>query len=431
MNRHDSDILNLAIPALAGLAADPLVSLVDTAFVGHLGATQQGALGVNASIFSMAFVIFNFLAYGTTPRVGKAVGRGDTDDASDVVMQALVLAVGLGFGALALIQALAHPILWVMGATGELFEPALTYLRIRACAGPAVLLINAGRGAFRGYQDTRTPMMVTIGFNIINLTLDPILIFGLGWGLAGAAVATVVAQWLGALTFVYLLLSWRRDALGIVPRWPSVADLAPFFRIASDMLVRTSALIGTMTLATAVATRVGTTEVAAHQVVNQLWLFLALVVDALAVAAQALVSRHAGEDSPDEARSAGNRLLQWGVGVGCLLAVIVWFTGSILPPVFTDDPAVIDAIDHIWPFLAILQPINGLVFVWDGIYMGAEAFAFLAKAMVASAGIAAIVLLSVHPFDLGLAGVWTGITVLMITRIATLAVPWTRHNLID
>jgi MATE family multidrug resistance protein len=197
------------------------------------------------------------------------------------------------------------------------------------------------------------------------------------------------------------------------------------------MLVRTSALIGTMTLATAIATRIGTTDVAAHQVVNQLWLFLALVVDALAVAAQALVSRYIGEAAPDQARSASHRLLQWGVGVGLVLAAAVWVTGSVLPPLFTDDPAVLDAIGRLWPFLAILQPINGLVFVWDGIYMGAEAFRYLAKAMVASALAAAGVLLCVHPFDLGLHGVWWGVTILMVTRIATLAYPWMTGSVFD
>jgi len=427
---HDRPILDLAIPALAGLAADPLVSLVDTAFVGQLGPVPLAALGINASVFSMTFVIFNFLAYGTTPRVGRAVGHGDREEASRVVMRALLLAVLAGAVALALLQGFARPILRVMGAGDELMGPALTYLRIRACAGPAVLLITASHGAFRGYQDTRTPMKVTIGFNIVNAILDPILIFGLDWGLAGAATATVVAQWAGAVTFLVLLLHRRREMLGIRPLVPRLRSLGAFLTIGRDLFIRTSALVGTMTLATAVATRIGTTAVAAHQVAAQLWLFLALLVDALAVSGQALVSKHLGAGDEDAARSVSNRLLQWGTGVGVGLGLAFYALQPVLPDFFTDDPATVAAVLAIFPFVALLQPLNGLVFVWDGLYMGAEAFGYLAKAMLLSAGAAAVVLLLARPMGWGLPGVWWGITTLMAVRLLTLAVPYARGTLL-
>lgn len=427
---HDRPILRLAVPALAGLAADPLVSLVDTAFVGQLGRIPLAALGINASVFSMTFVIFNFLAYGTTPRVGRAIGTGDREAASRVVMQALLLALLAGAVALALLQLLAVPILQLMGAGDELLSPALTYLRIRACAGPAVLLITASHGAFRGYQDTRTPMIVTIGFNVVNAALDPILIFGLGWGLAGAATATVVAQWLGALVFLTLLLSTRREELGITPSLPRLRSLGAFLTVGRDLFVRTAALIGTMTLATAVATRIGTTAVAAHQVAAQLWLFLALLVDALAVSGQALVSKHLGAGDSDAARSVSNRLLQWGLGIGLLLGGSFYALHPVLPSFFTDDPATVAAVLGVFPFVAVLQPVNGLVFVWDGLYMGAEAFAYLAKAMLVAAAAAAAILLLVQPMGWGLAGVWWGISTLMAVRVATLAIPYARGTLL-
>lgn len=427
---HDRPILDLAVPALAGLAADPLVSLVDTAFVGQLGPVPLAALGINASVFSMTFVIFNFLAYGTTPRVGRAVGHGDREEASRVVMRALLLAVLAGAVALALLQGFARPILRVMGAGDELMEPALTYLRIRACAGPAVLLITASHGAFRGYQDTRTPMKVTIWFNILNAALDPILIFGLDWGLAGAATATVVAQWTGAVTFLVLLLHRRREALGIRPLVPRLRSLGAFLTIGRDLFIRTSALVGTMTLATAIATRIGTTAVAAHQVAAQLWLFLALLVDALAVSGQALVSKHLGAGDEDAARSVANRLLQWGAGVGVALGLAFYALQPVLPDFFTDDPATVAAVLAIFPFVALLQPLNGVVFVWDGLYMGAEAFGYLAKAMLLSAGAAAVVLLLARPLGWGLPGVWWGITTLMAVRLVTLAIPYARGTLL-
>jgi MATE family multidrug resistance protein len=197
-------------------------------------------------------------------------------------------------------------------------------------------------------------------------------------------------------------------------------------RIGGHLLLRTGALVGTMTLATAVAARVGVMAVAAHQVANQLWGFLALVVDALAVAAQALVAKHLGSGEADEAREVANRLLQWGLGVGLVLAVGFFALRPILPLLFTDDPDTIAAVMDIFIFVAILQPINGVVFVWDGVYMGAERFGFLAKAMAISATGAVVVLLLVRPMGWGLEGVWWGITALMLVRVVTLGWPYVR-----
>lgn len=430
-NPHDRPILDLAVPALAGLAADPLVSLVDTAYVGQVGTIELAALGINASVFSMTFLIFNFLAYGTTPRVGQAVGNNDRRAASRVVMRALLLALLAGAVALTLLQLFAVPILSVMGASGDVFVPALDYLRIRALAGPAVLIITASHGAFRGYQDTVTPMTVTIAFNVVNAVLDPILIFVLDFGLAGAAMATVVAQWTGALIFLWLLFSGMRDELEITPEMPALRSLGPFLSIGRDLFIRTASLVGTMTLATATAARFGATATAAHQVAAQLWLFLALLVDALAVAGQALVSKHLGAGDRDTARSVSNRLLQWGLGVGVVLGAVFYALQPILPPFFSDDAATIATVLAIFPFVAFLQPLNGLVFVWDGLYMGAEAFAYLARAMVVSAGAASIVILLSVPLNWGLTGIWWGITTLMIVRLVTLAIPYARGKMLS
>ncbi len=429
--QDDRAIFRLALPALAGLAADPLVSLVDTAFVGQLGRVPLAALGVNASLFSMAFVIFNFLAYGTTPRVGRHVGEGNREAAGRVVVRAVVLALIAGAVALATLQVAAVPLLRLMGATGELLDPALEYLRIRAFAGPAVLLITAGHGAFRGYQDTRTPMYITIGLNLVNLILDPILIFGLGWGLAGAAVATVVAQWIGAIAFLWLLFRTYRKPFQIQWFWPALHTLVPLLRVGRDLITRTAALVGTMTLATAIATRVGVTAVAAHQVAAQLWLFMALVVDALAVAAQALVAKHLGAEDPERARTVSNRLIGWGLLLGVGLGAAFGLLRPVLPGFFTDDPATIAAILTVFPIVALLQPLNGFVFVGDGIYMGAERFPYLAKAMLLSAGGAAIVLLLVLPMGWGLLGVWMGITTLMVLRTLTLVIPYAQGNMLQ
>jgi MATE family multidrug resistance protein len=417
----DREILGLALPPLGALAADPLVSIVDTVFVGRLGVIPLAALGINASVFSMAFVLFNFLAYGTTPMVAREVGRDDLDAAGRVVMQALVVAILTGVLAVAVLQLFAYPIVTAMGADGELREATLSYLRIRAFAGPAVLLVTAGHGAFRGYHDTRTPLLVTLGLNLVNLVLDPIFIFGFGWGLEGAAFATLIAQWAGALWFVDLLLRRRAERLGVVPSLPEAADLLPFLRVGGELVVRTFALIGTLTLATAIATRVGTVAVAAHQVGSQLWLLLALVVDSLAVAAQTMVASYRGRGDAAASRAASDRLLLWGLGTGLVLAGVFAALAPVLPRLFTNEPEVLEAVSGIFPFIVAMQPLNALVFVWDGIYLGLEEFRFVAAQMVLSGLAASIVLLLVIPFGWGLQGVWWGIVTLMLVRALSLA----------
>ena len=426
--RHpfDREILALAVPALGALAADPLVSLVDTAFVGRLGVVPLAALGVNTSIFNFAFLVFNFLAYGTTPLVARAVGASDRERAGRVAVEALTLAVLAGLVALAALQLLAHPIVRAMGASGELVAPTIEYLRIRALAAPAVMIITAAHGIFRGWQDTRTPLLISLALNLVNLVLDPLLIFGAGWGLRGAAAATAFAQWAGAASFIWSIFVGRRDEFGVRPFVPRPRDLLPFMRIGGALVVRTFSLIGTMTLASAVATRVGTLAVAAHLVATQLWLFLALIVDALAVAGQAMVGRLRGAGDPRGAMRAADRLLAWGLGVGLFLALGFTATAEWLPRLFTDDGATIAATRAVLPFVIAMQPLNALVFVWDGIFIGAEAFRYLAVQMVASVAGAIALLLLVVPLGWGLQGVWWAMVVLMSMRALTLGVGYGR-----
>jgi MATE family multidrug resistance protein len=325
---------------------------------------------------------------------------------------------------MATLELLAIPIVQLMGATGELVGPAVTYLRIRALAGPAVLFITAGHGIFRGYQNTRTPLTVTLALNGVNLVLDPLLIFGLGWGLAGAAWATVIAQWTGAVWFLWLVLGKRRVELGVERTWPRLKDLLSFLRIGGELATRTLALIGTMTLATAIATRVGTVAVAAHQVAGQLWLLLALMIDALAVAGQAMVAQYRGRGDEVAARAASNRLLVWGLGTGAVLGLAFLALRPLLPRLFTEDPTVLTAVDSVLPFVIWMQPLNALVFVWDGIFLGSERFRYLALQMGVSAVAGGVVLLLVLPLGWGLQGVWWGMVALMVTRAVTLAIEY-------
>ncbi len=418
-NRLDREIFRLAVPALGALAADPLVSLVDTAFVGRLGKVPLGALGVAVAVFSVAFFMFNFLAYGTTPLIAGAVAKGRTEEAGRITAGALVLGLAIGLAVTGLLEVFADPLLRLMGAKSDLLADASTYLRIRSLGMPALLVATVAHGVFRGYQDTKTPMWVTGSIAVLNLIFDPILIFGFGWGLAGAAWATTAAQWLGAGVFVALFYR-RRDSFGLRLQWPGLDALRPLVGAGRALIIRSGSLLAAFTLATAVATRQGDEVVAAHQVAFQLWIFLALVVDALAIAGQALLGLHLATN-PQLAQAYAHRLLRWGLVGGVLLAVVMGAGWSLLPGVFTSDADVLAQVRGVYLFIVLMQPLNAIVFVWDGLAIGASRFAFLAASTVASAIATAAVLAVVQLRDWGLAGVWWALVAMMLVRFATLA----------
>lgn len=418
MRNYNQEILALALPVLATLLVEPLVSLLATAFVGRLGTAELGALGVNSSIFALTFATFTFFIYGTTPIIGRAVGQRNADYIRRFTLQVLLLAGIFGALTVALLQLGAHPILQLMGARGELSEPSLSYLRIRALSAPAILLVAAGNGIFRGYQDTRTPFLVILVMSVVEVTLTPLFIFAYHWGLAGAAWAAVITNWLGALGFVALL--WEKARLKLTFANLQLATLGPLLRVGGMLAVRTLALIGTTTFATAIAARVGVEAVAAHQVAIQLWLFLALILDAFAVTAQALVSRYRGENQAGAAHIIARRTILVSVTLAGLLSMVFIGLEGTLPRLFSQDPEVIRNVQRVFPFVVLSQPLTALAFMLDGILIGYEDFDYLARAMLFSAAVSVFVLLLVLPLGLGLSGVWWGFMTLLIMRVVTL-----------
>ncbi len=421
-------ILAMALPALGSLAADPVLSLVDTAFVGRLGAVPLAALGIDTALFAFAFAIFNFLAYATTPMVAQARGRGDIAGSGLIVRRAMVLAVGLGAVSTAVLALAAEPLVRLMQAAPEVVDPAVSYLRIRAFAVMALLIITAANGAYRGFKNTKTPLYVTLAVNALNVVLDWYFIFGLGWGLEGAALATVAAQWIGAFVFLALLRGVaRREA------WPSarvrLVDLKPFVSVGSVIVLRTLMLMLALTFAAASAARIGTIEVAAHQVVAQLFFLLAMIVDALAIAAQALVAELKGADDQRGARALSDRLLKWGVGVGVLLAFAVAGGGHLLAPVFTSDPAVQEAIRSVLVIAALIQPVAAWVFVADGIFLARLALGLLAMSTAVGLAAIGVVLAGTIGLGWGLTGVWWGMTAMIGGRAAVLGFAYYRPTL--
>ncbi len=419
---YDREIFRLALPALGALAADPLVSLVDTAYVGRIGTEALGALAIAAAVFAVAFTVVNFLQYGTTPLVAREIGRLNPAGAGRIVTTAAAMALVIGFALMALLIAAPQPFLRGLGAGPALMEPATVYLRIRALALPAVLIVVVGHGVFRGAQDTRTPFVIALGLNLVNLILDPVLIFGFDLGLAGAAWATVVAQWLGAAGFVWAIAAGHRGMpLELAaPSWKEVRALSTAGR---NLVLRSAALLVVFTATTAVAARLGAVPVAAHQIAIQLFFFLALAMDAIAIAAQAMLGKAIGEADGPSMRLKAERLVGLGVTAGVAVALLLILVLPWLPGWFSSDPAVQEALRSVYPPLVGIQIIGGAVFAWDGIVIGATDFR---SAMVATAAPSAVVmaaLIAVVPLGWSLTDVW-GLLVVMMGLRAALLVRW-------
>lgn len=417
-NPHDREILRLALPALGALAAEPLYVLADTAIVGHLGTAQLAGLAVASTILLTTFSICIFLAYGTTSSVARLLGAGDHLGAAHHAVQALWLAGGLGaaLGVAGLVA--AEPLVDLLGAAGEARAAALTYLRISLAGLPAMLLVLAGVGYLRGLQDTRTPLVVALASATANLVMELILVFGLGFGIGASALTTVVAQWGAAAVYlVWIRRAVRRHATSLRPHRATLARLGV---VARDLFVRTVALRGAFVVATAVAVRIGTPDAAAHQIAFEVVVALSLVLDAVAIAGQALVGRYLGATEPHEARAAARRMVGWSTVTATVLGVVVLAARPWLPELFTTDPLVRDLTAFLLLFVALMQPLSGVVFALDGVLIGAGDLAFLRWAMVGATSVFIPLALLVLVYDGGLPWLWACLLVLLALRAAAL-----------
>jgi putative MATE family efflux protein len=413
---HDREIRRLAFPALGALAAEPLYLLVDTAIVGHLGTRELAALAIAATVLSTLVSLCIFLTYGTTAQVARLHGAGDERRAGQLAAQSLWLAVGLG-AALALgCLLLADPLVALLGGRGETAALAARYLRISAAGLPPALIALAGQGYLRGVGDLRTPLLIVVVGQASNALLELWFVYGLGWGLDGSAAGTVAAQAAMGVVFAWLLL--RPPATS---RRPQRALLAPLLRISGELLVRSAALLAAFATASAVVARIGETSLGAHQIAMNLFIAMALFLDAVAIAAQVLVGRALGSGDAAVARGVAVRAIAWSLAAGCLFAVVLLALSGPLPRAFTSDPAVIERAHAIWLMLACMQPLAAVVFALDGILIGAGDTRYLAGSMLlAGVGVYVPIALLALALDWGITGVWSGLLALMSARVLTL-----------
>ncbi|MET8503767.1 MATE family efflux transporter [Streptomyces sp. NPDC004787] len=421
--QHDREIVSLAVPAFGALVAEPLFLMVDSAIVGHLGTPQLAGLAIASALLATAVSVFVFLAYATTAAVARRVGAGDLRAAIRQGVDGIWLALLLGAAVVALTLPAAPWLVDVFGASDTAAPYATTYLRISSLGIPAMLVVLAATGVLRGLQDTRTPLYVAIAGFAANGALNLGLVYGAGLGIAGSAWGTVIAQFGMAAAYLFVVVRGaRRHGASLRP---DAAGIRASATAGAPLLVRTLSLRAVLMIATAVAARLGDAEVAAHQIILSLWSLMAFALDAIAIAGQAIIGRYLGAEDADGARQVCRRMVQWGVVSGIVLGLLLVVTRPLFVPLFTGDTAVQDTLLPALLVVALSQPISGVVFVLDGVLMGAGDGPYLAWAMLLTLAVFAPVALLVPTLGGGLTALWGAMTLMMIVRMATL---WFRER---
>ncbi|XP_042014876.1 protein DETOXIFICATION 42-like isoform X2 [Salvia splendens] len=469
------EIATIALPAAMALTADPIASLIDTAFIGQIGPVELAAVGVSIALFNqisriaifpLVSVTTSFVAEEDSVKGARLDFKEDDVSSQDSEDKMLIPQKGLDEkmhrldtaksfeigeaehgkkqiasapsaliigGILGLLQAVflitaARPLLSFMGVKygSEMSKPAEQYLKLRSLGAPAVLLSLAMQGVFRGLKDTKTPLYATVSGDLVNIILDPIFIFVLKMGVRGAATAHVISQYL-----IALILFWRlQREVELLSPSREYLQLGRFMKNGFQLLIRVIAVTFCVTLSASMAARLGSTEMAAFQVCLQVWLASSLLADGLAVAGQAILASAFARKDYGRAAATASRVLQLSLALGFCLAVMLGFGLHFGARTFTKDADVIRFIGVGIPFVAATQPINSLAFVFDGVNFGASDFAYSAYSMVIVA-IFSIIALLVLSSTCGFIGIWVALTVYMslralagFWRIGTATGPW-------
>lgn len=417
-----SELILLALPAVLGQAIDPIAQLMETAYIGRLGALELASAGIGISIFNIVSKIFNIpLLSIATSFVAEDISRSATKHPSSgkleltSVSSALILAAGIGImEALALFLG-SGLFLKLMGVSpvSPMHRPAKLFLSLRALGAPANVIMLAVQGIFRGFKDTKTPVFYIGLGNLSAVALLPLLIYGFKLGITGAAISTVVSQY---IITVLLLWSLSKRAVLLPPRIDQL-EFGGYLKSGGMLLGRTLSILLTMTIGTSMAARQGPTAMAAHQICLQVWLAVSLLADALAVSAQALIASSYAILDYKKVQKTAMFALQIGVFSGLALAIGLYASFGNIARLFTSDPEVLTVVKSCALFVCASQPINALAFIFDGLHYGVSDFEYVAQATIV-VGVTSSLVLLWAPSVFGLAGVWAGLTTLMGLRMA-------------
>lgn len=415
MNTTDREILRLAVPAFLALVAEPLFLLSDAAVVGHLGTAPLAGLGIAGAVLQTIVGLCVFLAYGTTASVARHLGAGDLRGALAQGIDGCWLALVIGGIATAVGFVLAEPLVGLFGAGDEVSEQATTYLRIAIWGTIPLLLMLATTGVLRGLQDTRTPLWVAVGGNVANIVLNVALVYGLDLGIAGSAIGSVLAQLGSAVVLVVVVVrAARREGAPLSPDLPGIRAAA---HAGTPLVMRTLTLRACLLVGTYAVTLAGTdteTDLATHQIAITLWTFLAFTLDALAIAAQAITGRALGAGDVDGTRRLTRRLVRWGWGGGLATGLLLAACAPWIGALFSPDPEVQRLLVPVLLVAALGQPVAGVVFVLDGVLIGAGDGRYLAWGGLVVLAVYAPVALLAAVGPGGLVPVWLAMVVVFM-----------------
>ncbi|XP_044955779.1 protein DETOXIFICATION 45, chloroplastic isoform X1 [Hordeum vulgare subsp. vulgare] len=416
------DLILLALPAVLGQAIDPMAQLMETAYIGKLGALELASAGIGVAIFNILSKIFNIpLLSIATSFVAEDISKNATKHSTSgkleltSVSSALVLAAAIGtIEALALFLG-SGLFLKLMGVSpvSPMYTSARLFLSLRALGAPANVIMLAVQGIFRGFKDTKTPVLFIGLGNLSAVVLLPLLIYGFKLGITGAAISTVASQYIIA---ILLMWSLSKRAVLLPPRMDQL-EFGGYLKSGGMLLGRTLSILLTMTIGTSMAARQGPTAMAAHQICLQVWLAVSLLADALAVSAQALIASSYAVLDYKRVQKAAMFALQIGLVSGLALAVGLYISFGSIARLFTNDPQVLTVVSSCALFVCASQPVNALAFIFDGLHYGVSDFDYVAQATIVVGVISSLVLLYA-PRVFGLAGVWAGLTTLMGLRMA-------------
>ena len=398
----DAEILRLAVPAFLTLAAEPLFLLADASIVGHLGTAPLAGLGVAAAVLQTAVGLCVFLAYGTTASVARRIGAGDVRGAITQGVDGLWLATLIGVPVTVAGMLLAPELVRLFGAEPAVADPAVTYLRLAMLGATPLLLMMAATGVLRGLQDTRTPLVVAIVGNGLNVVLNLALVYGAGLGIAGSALGSVLAQVLSAAALIAVVVrgatrhgaSMRPDRAGIAAAAHAAVPL-----VIRTLTLRAALLVTTYAVTVSATGHQQAVDLATHQLAFTLWSFLAFLLDAIAIAAQAITGRFLGSGDTEGTRAVTDRMIRWGIWSGVVSGLGLAVASPVLGPLFTGDADVRQRLIGVLLVAALGQPLAGVVFVLDGVLIGAGDGRYLAWG--------GVVVLAVYA-PVALAAVWLG-----------------------
>ncbi len=424
----DRTIWALAIPALGSLAIEPLYATADTIIIGRLGTAELAGLAIAAQILTVIVALSNFLAYGTTQRLATARGAGDQVQAARVGVQAMWVGVTLGLAIAAVVAMMGPGLASALGARNEVLEVASTYLVIRAVGLPVMLVALVANGVLRGVRDLVTPLRIIAAAALGNVIIEVVMVFGFGWGVAGAAWSTVIVQWIAGLVYLRVVMP---HLLG-TGLWPNRLEIFGLLSAGRWLIVRTATLLAALTIATAVAARDSAATLAAHQIVSVVFMITALSLDALAIPAQTLVAEAIGARDVAAARQIAARVLRAARRAAVVVAVLVAISAPWLPAAFSSDGDVERQAQLGLLMLAVVLLPGAAAFALDGILIGAGAYRALSWAMVLALMVFIVVIVPVAVVGTwGLAGIWAALAAWMTVRAWLTWRAWSGRQWID